>query len=195
MRRIGRAGRPLAIGGRGGNAQNKRFSNCGGKLNICKHNRFHEHCFRTRIPPVGLDAFPAPRIARSAQLVPGFAHSPGHPKQDVISDPQPSEGPRAAELQSRIDPNAADWKTLAAIPNLGEKRAKAIVAYRDGIRSRNAKCGRLPLCPLIFCTFAALVRRRSRTCGRICFFHRWTRKSAVTSGRRCSFRQRIIPHV
>jgi hypothetical protein len=56
-----------------------------------------------------------------------------------ISDPQPSAGPRAAELQSRIDPNSADWQTLAAIPNLGEKRAKAIVAYRDGIHSANAK--------------------------------------------------------
>lgn len=56
-----------------------------------------------------------------------------------ISDPQPSEGPRAAEVQSRIDPNSADWQTLAAIPNLGEKRAKAIVAYRDAIRSGNAK--------------------------------------------------------
>jgi DNA uptake protein ComE-like DNA-binding protein len=41
------------------------------------------------------------------------------------------EGPRHAELQSQVDPNTADWETLAAIPNLGEKRAKAIVAYRD----------------------------------------------------------------
>jgi hypothetical protein len=56
-----------------------------------------------------------------------------------ISDPQPSEGPRAAELQSRIDPNSADWQTLAAIPNLGEKRAKAIVAYRDGMHIGHAK--------------------------------------------------------
>jgi hypothetical protein len=41
------------------------------------------------------------------------------------------EGPRHAELLSQVDPNTADWETLAAIPNLGEKRAKAIVAYRE----------------------------------------------------------------
>lgn len=56
-----------------------------------------------------------------------------------ISDPQSREGPRAAELQSRIDPNSADWQTLAAIPNLGEKRAKAIVAYRDGVHVTNRR--------------------------------------------------------
>lgn len=55
-----------------------------------------------------------------------------------ISDPQPGEGSRAAELQSRIDPNSADWQTLSAIPGLGEKRAKAIVAYRDGLRAANS---------------------------------------------------------
>ena len=56
-----------------------------------------------------------------------------------ISDPQPREGPRAGELQSRIDPNSADWQTLSAIPNLGEKRAKAIIAYREGIRRGDAR--------------------------------------------------------
>jgi len=39
--------------------------------------------------------------------------------------------PRAADLADRIDPNTADWETLAAIPGLGEKRAKVIVAYRE----------------------------------------------------------------
>jgi DNA uptake protein ComE-like DNA-binding protein len=38
--------------------------------------------------------------------------------------------PRAADLADRIDPNTANWQTLAAIPSLGEKRAKLIVAYR-----------------------------------------------------------------
>jgi DNA uptake protein ComE-like DNA-binding protein len=55
-----------------------------------------------------------------------------------VSDPQPSAGARSAELASRIDPNSADWQTLAAIPTLGEKRARAIVAYRDGIRAAAA---------------------------------------------------------
>ena len=37
-----------------------------------------------------------------------------------------------------IDPNAADCQTLSAIPTLGEKRAKAIVAYREQSRSQHA---------------------------------------------------------
>ncbi|HEY8751472.1 MAG TPA: helix-hairpin-helix domain-containing protein [Tepidisphaeraceae bacterium] len=43
-------------------------------------------------------------------------------------------GARAGELASRLDPNKADWQELAAIPNLGEKRAKDIVTYRDRVR-------------------------------------------------------------
>jgi DNA uptake protein ComE-like DNA-binding protein len=51
-----------------------------------------------------------------------------------VPDPQPPQGARAAELASRVDPNSADWQTLATIPTLGEKRARAIVAYRDRMR-------------------------------------------------------------
>ena len=54
-----------------------------------------------------------------------------------VTDPPPSRGARAAELASRVDPNTADWQTLAAIPTLGEKRAKEIVAYRDHMRARD----------------------------------------------------------
>ena len=55
--------------------------------------------------------------------------------RQYVSDPQPAQGARYEELATRIDPNTADWQTLAAIPTLGEKRAKEIVAYRDRIRS------------------------------------------------------------
>jgi hypothetical protein len=48
-----------------------------------------------------------------------------------VDDPQPPHGARYAELQDRIDPNVADSATLAALPSLGEKRAKEIVAYRE----------------------------------------------------------------
>ena len=48
-----------------------------------------------------------------------------------ISDPQPEAPDRAAELADRIDPNTAGWQDLAALPNLGEKRAKAIVEFRE----------------------------------------------------------------
>src|SRR5437763_1058004 len=54
-----------------------------------------------------------------------------------IPDPQPGVGARANELASRIDPNTADWQTLSALPTLGEKRAKEIIAYRDHIRDRD----------------------------------------------------------
>ena len=57
-----------------------------------------------------------------------------------LSDPPPLQGARAAELATRIDPNTAEWETLAAIPSLGEKRAKEIVAYRERARA-NARDG------------------------------------------------------
>ena len=58
--------------------------------------------------------------------------------RSFVSDPQPAGGSRAEELASRIDPNSADWQTLAAIPTLGPKRAKDIVAYRDRVRLGDA---------------------------------------------------------
>src|SRR5690242_19997745 len=48
-----------------------------------------------------------------------------------IPDPQTSAGPTAAELATQLDPNTATWEELAAIPTLGEKRARAIVEYRE----------------------------------------------------------------
>jgi competence ComEA-like helix-hairpin-helix protein len=48
-----------------------------------------------------------------------------------VADPQPIRGERFDELVDRLDPNAATWQELAVIPQLGETRAKAIVAYRD----------------------------------------------------------------
>ena len=48
-----------------------------------------------------------------------------------VANPQPGEPSRYHDLADRIDPNTADWQTLAALPALGEKRAKAITGYRD----------------------------------------------------------------
>jgi DNA uptake protein ComE-like DNA-binding protein len=48
-----------------------------------------------------------------------------------ISDPQPIQSARHDELADRIDPNIAPWRELAVLPQLGEKRAKEIVAYRE----------------------------------------------------------------
>ena len=49
----------------------------------------------------------------------------------TVPDPQPAEGPTANQLADRIDPNMATVAELAAIPTLGEKRAEAIVEYRQ----------------------------------------------------------------
>jgi len=52
-----------------------------------------------------------------------------HPS--YVSDPQPERPARFDELADRIDPNISDWATLAALPGVGEKRARDIVAFRD----------------------------------------------------------------
>lgn len=48
-----------------------------------------------------------------------------------VSDPQPRQPARFFDLADRIDPNTAQWQELAALPNIGEKRAKEIIAYRE----------------------------------------------------------------
>ena len=54
-----------------------------------------------------------------------------------VSDPQPDRPARFDELADKIDPNVADWQTLSALPQLGEKRAKLIVEYREGFLARH----------------------------------------------------------
>ena len=54
----------------------------------------------------------------------------------AVPDP-PGDGPRAAELAARLDPNTADAAALSAVPNLGEARARAIVDYRTAYAARH----------------------------------------------------------
>ncbi len=54
----------------------------------------------------------------------------------ALPDP-PGEGPRAGEVSSRLDPNTADADALAAVPGLGESRARAIVDYRTAYVHRH----------------------------------------------------------
>jgi hypothetical protein len=54
-----------------------------------------------------------------------------------VADPQPRDGPRAAELADRIDPNTADVATLAALPMIGQRRAQDIVEYRERFVAQN----------------------------------------------------------
>jgi DNA uptake protein ComE-like DNA-binding protein len=53
-----------------------------------------------------------------------------------VSNPPPPRAQRYDELADRIDPNAATWQELAVLPQVGEKRAKEIVAYRDAFVGR-----------------------------------------------------------
>lgn len=48
-----------------------------------------------------------------------------------IPNTLPDSSPRAGEIASQLDPNTAPWQQLAILPNLGQKKARAIVAYRD----------------------------------------------------------------
>ena len=53
-----------------------------------------------------------------------------------IDNPQPAVGDLYSNLADRIDPNTADWPELAALPMLGEKRAKALIEYRQRVHQR-----------------------------------------------------------
>ncbi|MDB5294994.1 MAG: hypothetical protein JWO31_977, partial [Phycisphaerales bacterium] len=55
-----------------------------------------------------------------------------------VPDPQPDRPARFDELADRLDPNTAEWQELVAIPTLGEKRARAIVEYRQEWAARHA---------------------------------------------------------
>jgi hypothetical protein len=54
-----------------------------------------------------------------------------------VSDPQPARPSRYDELADKIDPNTADWQTLAALPAIGEKRAKTIIEYRESFMKQH----------------------------------------------------------
>jgi competence ComEA-like helix-hairpin-helix protein len=46
-----------------------------------------------------------------------------------INAPHPSIAP--ADIDRRLNPNTANWGQLAALPGIGETRAKAIIEYRE----------------------------------------------------------------
>jgi competence protein ComEA len=52
-------------------------------------------------------------------------------------DRQSTPAPLADQLADRVDPNIATAAELAAIPELGEKRAESITAFRDRYKLRH----------------------------------------------------------
>lgn len=55
-----------------------------------------------------------------------------------IADPQPEHPSRESELADRIDLNTADAATLSALPLIGDRKARDIVAYRERHLAKNA---------------------------------------------------------
>jgi competence ComEA-like helix-hairpin-helix protein len=55
----------------------------------------------------------------------------------TIPEFKPGQTPISNQLADHIDPNTASESELAAIPDLGEKRAQAIVDFRNRFQSRH----------------------------------------------------------
>src|SRR6478672_3809797 len=55
----------------------------------------------------------------------------------LIPRPQPAVGERAAELANKLDLNKAKREELAILPGMGEKKAQAIVDYREAFVSQH----------------------------------------------------------
>lgn len=47
----------------------------------------------------------------------------------------PARSPRYDELVDHLDPNVADVSSLSALPQLGPRRARDIVEYRERLRA------------------------------------------------------------
>ena len=57
--------------------------------------------------------------------------------RQYIPIPQPAQPPLAQRLADRLDPNTATAAELIILPQLGEKRAAEIIAFRERFRRRN----------------------------------------------------------
>ena len=65
-----------------------------------------------------------------ACLAVALLRNPSH-----VDDPMPGQGPRYEQLVDRLDPNVADAESLSALPQLGPRRARDIVKYRERVRA------------------------------------------------------------
>jgi DNA uptake protein ComE-like DNA-binding protein len=55
----------------------------------------------------------------------------------TVDEPPAAQTPASSQLADRIDPNVATEAELAAIPELGEKRAAAVVRFREQFKSHH----------------------------------------------------------
>jgi DNA uptake protein ComE-like DNA-binding protein len=68
-------------------------------------------------------------------------YSQWHRSETLSAGSRPAPA-RISEIQTRIDPNVADWPELVRLPGIGETLAKRIVAYR---RQQAAGTGQGPV--------------------------------------------------
>jgi hypothetical protein len=62
-----------------------------------------------------------------------------HRDREIVPAVLPEQGPGAGELVDQFDLNTVDAATLSAIPQLGEKKARDIVAYRERFMSAHPR--------------------------------------------------------
>lgn len=67
-----------------------------------------------------------------ACLIVGLIRNP-----TFVDDPLPQTARLGDALDDRLDPNVADARSLGALPNLGARRARDIVAYRERLLARD----------------------------------------------------------
>jgi DNA uptake protein ComE-like DNA-binding protein len=70
----------------------------------------------------------------AAVLVIALAIRLRHNPQELNS---PQDGARSAEITGQLDPNDAPEAMLAVIPHLGQRNARAIIAYRESFARRH----------------------------------------------------------
>ena len=56
----------------------------------------------------------------------------------TVNESPSAPAPASNQLADRLDPNTASEAELAAIPDLGEKRAASIVRFREQFQSRHS---------------------------------------------------------
>jgi DNA uptake protein ComE-like DNA-binding protein len=64
----------------------------------------------------------------------------------AIGDAPGVDPARIAQVETRINPNIADWADLARLPGIGENLARQIVAYREGRLARARATTTAPIC-------------------------------------------------
>ena len=69
-------------------------------------------------------------------VVMGWGLYLGHRRAVPLDEPIVVDRAKVAQVEQRLDPNVAAWYDLARLPEMGEKTARAIVAFRQQQQAR-----------------------------------------------------------